>query len=85
MSPVVERGEQRWFHASRRPRIAGQRSVEPLEQRALAWPASRRGSSSVGVVHAEHVQHAVHDQQRDLVVVRAGVRRARSPPRPRDR
>ena len=29
----------------------------------------------LGVVHAEHVQDAVHDEQRELVVVGAGVRR----------
>ena len=51
--------------------------VEAVEQLALAlaaWPPPRRSSAWS---MPEHVQDAVHDEQRDLVVVGAGVGRAR--------
>ena len=71
---------------------AGERAVELLEQLALAACISD-WLVGLGVVHAEQVQDAVHEQQGDLVVVAAGVLRrvarppppGRSPRRPADR
>ena len=49
--------------------------VELVEELALAG-LHRGGLLRLGVVHAEHVEDPVHDEQRDLVVVAAGVGRA---------
>src|ERR671911_259975 len=46
--------------------------VEPIEQVALAC-LHRRGLVGLGVVVPQHVEYAVHHQQRQLVVVAAGV------------
>ena len=43
------------------------------QQRTFAGAASRAAFVVFGVVVAEHVQDTVHDEQRDLVVVSAGV------------
>ena len=67
-----DRGYRSARHLGRDLGAHGHHAVEAGEQLGLAGPHGL-GLGGLGVVHAQHVQHAVDHQQRHLVVVAARV------------